>query len=146
MAALKATTVSRGGVTSKRWYEHINSVSINPSTGVQIRFSMSSKGGGYTDVSVEIRPEDFPTLLETMSLVNREAAMQAMAIELSRQVSTQPERDQKAISLAKSQAAQDIQDRAWSKYFGEPLGQDERGRIVKEGVSEIIGELNLRGP
>jgi hypothetical protein len=139
MVQLKRTTVKRGGVTSSRWYETIHSVSLGSRDGVQLRFNMSSKGGGYTDLLVEIGPDDFPTLLEAMSLVDRQAAMQAMSLELSRQVRTQPDRNNEL----RKQTAESIRHLAERKFIRTPSGQDERERTVRDGVSEIVSELKL---
>jgi hypothetical protein len=142
MPSLAATTVRRGGISSRYWYETIRSVSINASSELQLRFSMSSKGGGTTDVMVEVRPEDFPTVLEMMSVVDRQAAMAAMASELARQVATQPERDARAIEEAKSKAVSDVQGRARDKYIHKPAGEDDRERTVMNGINEIVQELS----
>jgi hypothetical protein len=64
---------------------------------------MSSKGGGQTDVQMEIRPDDFTTLIELMCLVDRQAAMEALSAELSRQIGTQPQRDENAASTARTE-------------------------------------------
>ncbi len=138
---LKETTVRRGGVTAHYWYETIRSVAVNAASELRISFSMSSKGGGYTQVQVEIRPEDFATIVEMMSLVNRQAAMEAMSTELARQVRTQSERDAKAIEEAKKGARQAIQQLAFHKFISKPNGEDEQERIVSAGVKEIISEI-----
>jgi hypothetical protein len=92
MTELNHTTVWRGGVTAKYWYGAINYVSISSASELRFRFTMPSKGGGDTNVEMQVGPEDFPTILEAMMLVDRQAAMEAMSIELSRQVSAQRER------------------------------------------------------
>jgi hypothetical protein len=137
MPELKASTVRRGGITANRWYGTIYSVAVNAASELQIRFSMASKGGGYTDVQVEIPPDDFQTILEMMSLVDRQVAMEAMSAELSRQIKTQPERDEKTIDSARDE----IQQLAWAKYLAKPSGDDKHEHLVNSAVKDLILEI-----
>ena len=143
MLVLKGTRVQRGGVTARRWYETIPFVRLTAATELQISFSIDSKGGGQTQLQLEIGPEDFPTLVEAMSLVDRQAAMQAMAAELSRQIATQPERNQRLLRRTESKTGQRIVELARQKYQNKPVGEDERERIVLDGVSELLAELKI---
>ena len=137
MPALKGTTVRRGGVTARYWYETINSVSISAASQINIAFSMDSKGGGRTQVQMEIGPEDFPTLVQMMSLVDRQAAMEAMASELARQVQTQPARNLETASAARAE----IQQLALRKYSAKLFGEDEKERTVHAGIGRLIAEI-----
>jgi hypothetical protein len=100
---------------------------------------MASKGGGESDVQMQIGPADFPLLVEAMCTVDRHAAMAAMAIELSRQVDLQPQRNN---AIRKRTAAR-ILEAAEKKYRVKPTGQDTRERLIMEGIKEITGELKL---
>jgi tRNA U54 and U55 pseudouridine synthase Pus10 len=145
MRTLKGTIVKRGGETARYWYETIDSVTINADSELRLSFSMPSKGGGRTQIQMRIVPEDFPTILETMSLVNRQAAMESMAAELARQVSTQAERDAKAVRAATKEARDEIRRRASQKYVAKMLsGDKDRERTVLNGVKEIISEIENR--
>lgn len=139
MTALKSTRVRRGGVTSRQWSGTINSVSLTTASELRLSFVMASKGGGDSDVQMEIGPADFPLLVEAMCAVDRQAAMGAMAIELSRQIADQPQRN-KAI---RKRTATKIREAAEEKYYAKPTGQDERERTVLEGIREITTELKL---
>jgi hypothetical protein len=144
MPALKGTTVRRGGVSARYWYETIRSVAVSAASELRLSFSMSSKGGGYTQVQMEIRPEDFSTIVEMMSLVDRQAAMEAMAAELTRQVATQPMRDEQAVEQASRQARSEVQELARQKYLSKPSGEDDYERTVNIGVRQIISEIESR--
>ncbi len=139
MPALKDTEVKRGGVTARRWSGTINSVEIDAASEIHLSFVMNSKGGGEFDVQVRIGPADFPTLVEVMSLVDRQAAMQAMSQELSRQVSVQPERNRKI----RKRTAQLILEAAQKKYVKKPYGQDEQELTVRDGIEQILQEMKL---
>jgi hypothetical protein len=139
MSALKDTRVRRGGVTSRQWSGTINSVSLTTASELRLSFVMASKGGGESDVQMEIGPADFPMLVESMCAVDRQAAMAAMAIELSRQIDLQPQRN---IAIRKRTAAK-ILDAAEEKYYAKPTGQDDRERVIMDGIKEIRSELKL---
>jgi hypothetical protein len=89
---------------------------------------------------MDIGPRDFPTLVEAMCLVNRQAAMEAMASELSRQIQTQPERDSGLVEKAMT----NLQDLAQDKYCQKPLGEDEKEKIVLDGVKALVEELKAK--
>jgi hypothetical protein len=91
---------------------------------------------------MEIRPQDFPTIVEMMSLVNRQAAMEAMSTEIARQTRIRPERDAKT----KRDARQALQQLAHQKYISKPHGEDEQERIVNAGVKQLISEIDGKLP
>jgi hypothetical protein len=138
MAVLTNSQARRGGATSSRWYETVNTVNVQAADGIKIKFDISGNKAGTTEVEVEISPSDFPTLLETMCLVDRQAAMQAMSIELSRQIQTQPERDVKTAAAARSAMCELASD----KFYSKPSGQDEQERIVMDGVEALNKEIS----
>ncbi len=142
MPALKDTAVRRGGVTARHWYETIRSVAISAAAQINIGFSMDSKGGGRTQIQMEIGPEDFPTLLQMMSIVNRQSAMEAMSAELARQVQTQPGRNAEVARIARTE----LQKLATAKFMAKPHGEDGRERIVHLGITELITELEKPKP
>jgi hypothetical protein len=137
MAVLTDARARRGGATATRWYETVNTVNLDAADAIRIKFGISGNNAGTTEVEVDIGPADFPTLLETMCLVDRQAAMQAMSIELSRQIQTQPERDAKTASDARSA----VYELAFDKYYSKPSGQDEVEKIVMDGVAALNKEI-----
>lgn len=136
---LKETKVQRGGVTARHWSGTIQSVSLTAASELRLSFVMASKGGGESDVQMQIGPGDFPTLLEAMCIVDRQAAMAAMAIELSRQVALQPQRNRE---IRKRTAAK-ILEAAQEQYYAKPTGQDDREQTIMNGVKEITTALKL---
>lgn len=137
MSALKGTKVRRGGVTARYWYESIDSVWISAASQIHIRFAIDSKGGGQTQIQMEIGPEDFPTLVQMMSLVDRQAAMEAMSTELARQVQTQPRRNLETARAARAEVQRLATRRVAEKLFG----PNEQERMVSAGVSRLIAEI-----
>ena len=51
---------------------------------LDIRLTINSKGGGYTDIEVEIRPEDFALLLRGMLVQDRKHTLRTIASEIAR--------------------------------------------------------------
>jgi hypothetical protein len=143
MTELPGTTVRRAGLTSRYWYETILTVNVEAAAELRIIFSMRSKGGGRTQLQMEIRPTDFPTLLQTMCKVDRQVAMNAMASELGRQTTSQAQHDREAILHATKKCAEDISQFAHKKYRAKPSGEDQEEQIIMDGVDAIISELKL---
>lgn len=139
MPVLTDAEARRGGSTASRWYETVHNIRANAaSAAIRLTFSISGNKGGTTDVEVDVGPNDFPTILELMSNVNRQAAMEAMTVELARQVQTQPERDK----LTKKAGRDQVQQMAYDIYIDKPAGEDDNERIVKNGVTAIVAELS----
>jgi len=138
MTLLAHSQARRGGATASRWYETVDTVNVHAAGAIRIKFSISGNNNGETEVEVDIGPSDFPTLLETMCIVDRQAAMAAMSVELARQIQTQPERAAKTTQAARSE----LVELAENKYYAKPMGDDENGRIVMEGVAALNKELS----
>ena len=138
MTVLTDSQARRGGATAKRWYETVDTVSLRAASAIRLKFSIAGNNNGETEVEVDIGPNDFSTLLETMCIVDRQAAMQAMSVELARQIQTQPERDAKTAAAARSA----VHELAVDKYTKKPSGQDEEEKIVMEGVAALNSELS----
>lgn len=72
---LKHSKVSRGGVTSRYWYGSTTNIRTGDvGDGLTIRFSLPSKGGGYTDVAVVIGRDDLKRLLPGVARRNPQIA------------------------------------------------------------------------
>lgn len=138
MTVLTDSQARRGGATASRWYETVDAVSLTAASAIRIKFNISGNNAGTTEVEVDIGPNDFPTLLETMCIVNRQAAMAAMSIELARQIQTQPERDAKTAKDARTE----LVELAETKFYSKPATDDESERIVMEGTAALNEELN----
>ena len=82
MTVLTDSQARRGGATARRWYETVFRLRMDAAGAIRIKFSISGNNNGETEVEVDIGPNDFPTLLENMCIVDRQAAMAAMSIEL----------------------------------------------------------------
>jgi hypothetical protein len=138
MTVLTDSQARRGGATARRWYETVDTVNVQAAGAIRIKFSIAGNNNGETEVEVDIGPNDFPTLLETMCIVDRHAAMQAMSVELARQIQTQPERDAKTAADARSA----LHQLALEKYHEKPYGEDEKERIVMDGVAALNKEIS----
>jgi hypothetical protein len=137
MTALTNTQARRGGATARRWYETVDSVNVSAAGAIRLQFSISGNNAGTTEVEIDIGPNDFPTLLETMCIVDRQAAMAAMSMELARQIQTQPERDAKTAKDARAE----LVDLAETTFYSK-IGDDANERIVMDGTKALNTELN----
>ena len=74
-----AIKVKRGGITARTWTPVNHPVTLNHSQGdsVSIRFMMDSKGGGVTEVLVEVDRESFGAFVQHMMAADRNAALKA---------------------------------------------------------------------
>jgi hypothetical protein len=138
MTVLTDSQARRGGATAQRWYETVDTVNLHAANAIRIKFSIAGNKGGVTEVEVDIGPNDFSTLLETMCIVDRQAAMQAMSVELARQIQTQPERDAKTAADARSA----VHDLALEKFHEKPYGEDENERLIMQGVAALNKEIS----
>ncbi|MET2972254.1 hypothetical protein [Vibrio harveyi] len=63
---LKNAQVKRSGVTERYWRDETKECSfeVEPNEGeLRFRFSISSKGGGVTDIQLSVGKEDLPDIL-----------------------------------------------------------------------------------
>lgn len=134
MSDLTGAKVRRGGVTANRWYDTINDVSIRSADTVRIRFVMASKGGGDTEVQLEIPPKGFPAILKAMAEVDREATLQAASLELARQLSS-PTARQEAFNYEGESRVLDAARRKYRKKAGD---DSEREQATYHDVGEIV--------
>jgi hypothetical protein len=127
--------VRRGGSTAKRWYETINTVNLNYTTEeLRINFSMSSKGGGDTDVQVEISPKDFPAIIEAMCAVNRQETLEAMSIEMTKQLASASAR----YKAFERKGELRILREARAKYRSKPRDKNENERMIYNAIEAIV--------
>lgn len=85
---LPEATVQRGGITTwqKEEVEDPN-VRLKPTGShgtLDIRLTINSKGGGYTDIEVEIRPKDFRLLLRGMLVQDSRRTLRMIISEIAR--------------------------------------------------------------
>ena len=67
MEAAMAIFAKRGGVTSSTWYETAIPVSVSmDQKKITLRVVLDSKGGGQTDVIIEVPPSEFQMMLSQM--------------------------------------------------------------------------------
>lgn len=100
---------------------------------------MDSKGGGVTNVHLNIGAEDFEALLATMVRADRQQAMNALATELARQVAQQPEYDAKTAAAGRDAVRQLAHD----KFMAAPSDDDGTERFVATQVKKLIAEIEV---
>ena len=86
MRNLQGAKVRRSGETVSTWNHETNSVQIgkfgNEDT-LAFRFKLASKGGGVTDVQLELSPGTFDTLLNEMYKIAPDKVAALMARQMN---------------------------------------------------------------
>jgi hypothetical protein len=136
---LQDTIVRRAGVTARQWNLETREVRCG-AEGKRIEFlcQISSKGGGTTEVLIQIGAQDFATIIATMCESDRQSAMAAMAAELVREIVQQPSRD---AALAQ-EARKAVVDLAQKKVWQAPAADNDAQRLICNGVKKLVEELS----
>src|SRR5258708_2342407 len=94
---LTGAEVSRAGRTARTWNDGTTKVDLLDSDSdehnLRLKFSLSSKGGGITDIQLSIGSKDFAALAAAMVSADRGPALREMAAILAREVAKQPDYD-----------------------------------------------------
>ncbi len=138
MPSLNNAKVHRGGRTARFLVLETGQVDLT-STAQSIRFHhfLNSKGGGQTEVALDVGPKDFPQVIEMMIKVDRQGTMSAIAAELLRQVDLQPVHDAKMAALARDS----VRSAAQQKYNAAPHGDDDTERLILNSVTKLIKDI-----
>jgi hypothetical protein len=142
MKKLSVAQVYRAGRTARTWNFETSKVQLSSEARFMLRFSLSSKGGGITEVKVTIGSEDFASLLQAMIAADRGRAMVDMSAALAVQVANQSEHDGATIRDARQSVVS-----AAEKAFSEaPSGRDHAERLTRDVVRQLVEELNSAKP
>jgi hypothetical protein len=138
MAGLNDTRIYRGGRTARAYRLETKQASLAAGKGcMRLLFSLSSKGGGTTDVNAEIGKEDFPQLIAIMTEIDRQLTMSAMATEMAKQIEQQPILDAQTAAVGRDS----IRRAAQEKYNAAPYGDDDSEQFVLQSVTKLISEI-----
>ena len=75
-----AITASRGGVSSRHWYQQGIPVKVEVfSSHMSLWFKMASKGGGQSEIKISVGPEDFDELISGMLESDFDATLKSFA-------------------------------------------------------------------
>jgi hypothetical protein len=136
---LTAAEVRRAGRTAREWNLEASRVELDTDDdSLDFQFSLSSKGGGITDVKVSIGLGDFGAVISAMFEANRGRAMHEVAAALATEIAKQPEHDKR---LAR-QARDSVVGAANEAYQSAPTGRDHAERLVLEVVRQHVDQLN----
>src|SRR5262249_55212166 len=134
-----AAEVRRGGRTARSWTFETSNVQLETENGkLRLRFSLSSKGGGITDVKVTIGSADFSALAGALATADRSIAVQAMSATLTAELSKQPEFD---LALTRT-ARQSVVEAAARAFRDAPDGRDHAERLTWDMVRQLVEQLN----
>ena len=109
MKKLAAAQVFRSGRTARTWNHETDKVELGTgANGLEVRFSLSSKGGGITEVQVTIGSEDFAVLTAAMTSADRVSATREMAATLASEMARQTEYEKETIQKVPVHSASGI--------------------------------------
>lgn len=137
---LKAASVERGGVTARYVTLETREVELDLNgngKAVRFEFCLNSKGGGETQVYLNVGASDLSSILEKMAKVDRQATMAAMATELARQVGEQPSHDAKN----ETQGRYSVIFEAESEHFNAPKEKKDFENFVVQRVRRLVEKL-----
>ncbi len=139
MVKLSAAKVFRSGRTVRTWNHENDKVDLGiDSDGLSLRFSLSSKGGGYTDVKVTIGSKDFASLAATMAKVDRGVAVRELSATVAAELTKQVELDAEMIQAARESVA----GAAFKEYSDAPDDCDDIQKATWKTVKRLVEKLN----
>ena len=128
----------RAGRTAKQWSVLSTELSMTArSRGLELAFGMPSKGGGITDVKIELDADDFYSLILEMVAAERQAALVAMTAILAQEIAAQPGRD----DMLRRKGREDIRDAADRAWFSAPYNENGSQKLVRDSVRQFINEM-----
>ncbi len=142
MTKLNDAKIYRGGRTARTYRLETEQATLETGNNcIRLLFSMSSKGGGTTDVNAEIGVEGFPQIIEIMAKIDRQRTMSAMAGELAKQIEQQPDLDAKTATVGR----ESVRRAAQQKFDAAPYGDDDSERFVLQSVAKLITDFEAEG-
>lgn len=154
MAELKNTKIYRGGVTAPNLTLETRTCSFHANVkekSVDIKFNLASKGGGTTEVLLQIGLDDLPLILEAVADKMPESVgvlSDCAAIANKKNLAQLKEArrvqaDEKARATTLVEKLEDVEQFVSRKYYEAPAGEDEREAAVKERLEEVIESLRF---
>jgi len=136
---LSTASVSRSGRTARSWNHETNKVDLEADDGsILFRFSLSSKGGGITDVLLAVGSADFAAMIATLAKADRTRAITEMASTVAAELAKQSEHDKVTVRRARQSVV-----KAADKAFEDAAeGRDHAERLTRDMVEQLVSELN----
>ena len=139
MTKLAAAKVYRSGRTARAWNHETNRVDLDTEKdSLNLKFSLSSKGGGITEVQIAIGPDDFSALVAAMVSVDRGRATREMAAIVASELAKQPDYDR----VTARGARESVVEAASVAYEQAPEGRDHAERLTRDMVRQLVEQLN----
>lgn len=134
--------ISRKGQTARYFDTETENVSLEDLWGsLRFEFTIASKGGGRTQVRLEMGSDDFSMLAQSMVNIDRSRAMLVMAETLCMEVGQQPERDMDT----ERSGRRSVVNAAEQAYKKAPVGRNHAERLTYDMVQQIVSELDSPG-
>jgi hypothetical protein len=137
MIKLDSARVSRGGRTSNTWTREPTEVRLYDKA-LALKFSLRSKGGGITDVLLEVDSVDFSSVLASMLKCDRKKTLQLIASTLKDEIEREAELEQAKVRAIRRSVVE-----AAERAFREaPEGRDHAERLTRDMVTQLVDQLD----
>ena len=139
MLKLESAKLYRAGRTARSWSHETDDVKVGTvKEAIRLNFNLNSKGGGITQVQLEVGAQDFAALVSVMLSADRGTATQVIAAALASEIAKQPEYDRQTIRRGR----ESVRQAAELAYTQAPTGKDHAEKLTSDMVDQLIAQLN----
>lgn len=143
MGYLKQAKVYRGGTSSPYRRHETSQVYLTRfGEACRLSFTISSKGGGTTEIYVDIGPDDFREVATMMTLADRLSGTNALSAVLAEALAKQRDIEENI----RKRAHQEVVEFAENKYDDAPFDDNSLEELVKIRVQRLVSEMHEPPP
>lgn len=136
---LKSAMVFRGGRTANSKTFETNEVNVrNENEKMSFRFSLASKGGGITDVTLSVGPDDFAAIIASMMNADRARTLREATAIVAAEVARQSEIDEEIASEARHA----VLEAAGQAFRAAPADRNHAERLTRDMVEKLVEKLD----
>jgi hypothetical protein len=155
MSNLKHSKIYRSGITARAWAHETRECTFGTNAkerSMEFRFCLASKGGGTTEVLLQVGIEDLPQILEAIATKFPESAdYLSTSAAIANRKNLELLEDARRMQNNESELAQDlinklelVEQYVSEKYYEAPAGEDEKETAARDSVAEVLSTLRDR--
>lgn len=155
MSKLEHSKIHRSGITARKWVfeTRVCTFGINvKGRSMDFRFCLASKGGGTTEVLLQVGIEDLPLVLESIATKFPESAdLLSTSAALANRKNIELLNEARRIQNDESALTQDLINKlelvekyVSEKYYEAPSGEDGKEIEARNSVTEVLSKLRNR--
>lgn len=155
MSNLKHAKIYRSGITARTWAHETRECTFGTNVkerSMEFRFCLASKGGGTTEVLLQVGVEDLPQILESIAnkfpesadfLSTSAATANRKNIELLEEA-RRMQNDESALAQDLINQLELVEQYVSEKYYEAPAGEDDKEAAARDSVAEVLSKLRDR--